>query len=308
VPPESSLYDLLGVDPESDQNQIRVAYYAAIKPYHPDVDRNPAAHNQALKLVDAYRVLGDPDRREAYNARLRLEWPPFAEVDASPAGPRPASPDAAEHVAPAREAAADVVSAPEAVVAVYPEPEMNSETPWPASTPETCWFRHGRMVRATAAAAAFGIGFALLLLAFVTVKTLTERRTMEPPMAPAVAFALPASVSKSLVSPCLDLFSGLEGEQLYRECVKMRVKLHLRMMRLNAGEEMERDELQDAIAEIRQAVGAAGIKMTSTKGFIEESIAAFAEIKNSAKDQQVRRIAENYYYYYDCQALKHCAQ
>ena len=47
--------------------------------------------------------------------------------------------------------------------------------------------------------------------------------------------------------------------------------------------------------------------MASTQGFIEESVATFADVKKTAKNEQVRRIAENYYYYYDCQALKHCA-
>jgi hypothetical protein len=72
--------------------------------------------------------------------------------------------------------------------------------------------------------------------------------------------------------------------------------------------QMEQDELQDAIAEIRQAVGAAGVHMASTQGFIEESVATFADVKKMAKDEQVRRIAENYLYYYDCEALEHCAQ
>ena len=59
------------------------------------------------------------------------------------------------------------------------------------------------------------------------------------------------------------------------------------------------------MAELRQAVGAAQINMTSTKAFIAESVATLADIKNSAKDGRVRRIAQNYY---DCYARKHCGR
>jgi hypothetical protein len=164
-------------------------------------------------------------------------------------------------------------------------------------------------VRRAVAGLSFAAGLALLLLVVSSFRPLAERiiaATAAPQ--PAAAFVAPAVLSKLATSPCLDLFSGLKGEKLYRECVRTRVKLHLRMMRLTPGAEMERDELQDAMAEIRQAVGAAAVHMASTRGFIEESVATFADVKKTAQDQQVRRSAENYYYYYGCQALKHCAQ
>jgi hypothetical protein len=297
VPPEVSLYDLLGVDPESDPKEIKAAYYAAIKTCHPAVDRSPDAPDTALLLIDAYRVLGDPDRRRMYNARLRVGAQLFRDHVPAPAERPPERHAAREPVAPAQPIEFDL-----------------ARTAWgvPGATAAAAGRRRSwrsRMVRTVAAGVGFAAGFALLLVVFSNLKLHADGTTeTATPAASAAAFAQTAPGPTPTVTPCLDVGSGLTGDSLYRECVKTRVKLHLRMMRLTSGVEMERDELQDAMAEMRQAVGAAQIKMTSTKGFIEESVATFAEIKNSATDKQVRRIAENYYYYYDCEALKHCAQ
>jgi hypothetical protein len=313
---ELSLYDILGVDAGSDSQQIKAAYYAAIKTCHPDIDPGPAAHGEALKLIEAYRVLSDPERRRLYNAQLRLNTSLPKEAEGPPARTQSVNPGAPEEafVRPAAARAEPVVPPP----AVEPEPVVSppaaeSEPEAPSGLRSPAAARERRPMprgfgRAAVAVLGFAAGFALLVLMFLSVKTPAERDGAAPAVPPAVTAVEAASKPDTPSSPCLDLFSGLKGDELYRECVKTRVKLQLRMMRLASGEEMERDELQDAMAEIRQAVGAEQVNMSSTHSFFEESVAALAGIKNSASDEQVRRTAENYYYYYVCEALKRCAQ
>ncbi len=292
MPHEISLYEVLGVDPASDPQEIKAAYYAVIKTCHPDVDQSGAAPELALAVIGAYSVLSDPERRKAYNARLGFSLVPHSSpspsTSAGPAAPVPAEPPV-------------FVREPE----ITADPPLQAMPAGPIAARYRLW--RSNVVRGVVAGAGFVLGFALLLLIVYNFRSRTNPATAEA-AAPVAFVAATARSEPAVVPPCLDVGSGLQGDKLYRECVKTRVKLHLRMMRLTSGAEMERDELQDAMAEIRQAVGAAQVKMSSTRGFIEESVATFAEIKNTAKDKQVRRIAENYYYYYDCEALKHCAQ
>jgi hypothetical protein len=113
---------------------------------------------------------------------------------------------------------------------------------------------------------------------------------------PAVVTAVPAASAPQLgTSACLRESSGIKGEDLYRECVRTRVKLHVLMMNSTSKPDIERYELQDGLAEIRQAVGAAQIKMTSTNSFIRESVATFEDLKKTAADNRVRGIAQQCY-------------
>jgi curved DNA-binding protein CbpA len=345
VSAEISLYDLLGVAPQSPSSELRAAYYTAIKLCHPDVDPSPGAPELALKLIDAYRVLGDPERRKRYNEQLRLEASLFGDAEVAsaaaysdetartePEGPPAAAQPAAQvdHVEPSSvvdhaesAAAVEQVDPAAAVADVEPAAAASAQASPTLGGARRGW-RRG-WVRAAVAGLGFAAGFALLVLVVSAFRPPVGRAFVATALQPALALRRVATrirtaarvqtaqartpvVAKALDSPCYDLFNGLKGERLYRACVKARVKLHLRMMRSASGAELEQDELQDAIAEIRQAVGAAGVHMSSTHSFIEESIATFADVKNTAKDEQVRRIAENYFYYYSCEALKHCAQ
>ncbi len=66
------LYNILGVPPTATQEEIRTAYRALAKAFHPDrfAERRAKARAEAqLKAINAaYGVLGDPERRRQYDA------------------------------------------------------------------------------------------------------------------------------------------------------------------------------------------------------------------------------------------------
>jgi curved DNA-binding protein CbpA len=67
-------YDVLGVRPDADDQQIRAAFRALVKAFHPDLhpgDRRVA--REFRKIVAAHDVLKSRERRAAYDARLRRD-------------------------------------------------------------------------------------------------------------------------------------------------------------------------------------------------------------------------------------------
>jgi curved DNA-binding protein CbpA len=74
-------YERLGVPPEASTEAIVAAYRASVRLYHPDVSLAPDAEATMVQLNEAFAVLRDPQRREAYDLSLQ---PPAA---APPPGP-----------------------------------------------------------------------------------------------------------------------------------------------------------------------------------------------------------------------------
>src|SRR4051794_11133553 len=67
--PAGDPYKVLGVDRKASQDEIKKAHRRLVRQYHPD--RNPgdaAAEEKFKEIQSAYDVLGDAEKRKAYDA------------------------------------------------------------------------------------------------------------------------------------------------------------------------------------------------------------------------------------------------
>jgi len=61
------LYNILGVDKNSTDDQIKTAYRKLSKKYHPDINKDPEAEDKFKEISSAYETLSDPSKRKAYD-------------------------------------------------------------------------------------------------------------------------------------------------------------------------------------------------------------------------------------------------
>lgn len=74
--PAPDLYQLLGVEREASREEIALAWRRRARTEHPDARPADAdAPGRFQALAEAWRVLGDPDRRAAYDATLSRARP-----------------------------------------------------------------------------------------------------------------------------------------------------------------------------------------------------------------------------------------
>jgi len=59
-------YATLGVAETADQDEIKKAYRKLTKKFHPDV--NPDGTEKFKAIAEAYETIGDPKKREQYDA------------------------------------------------------------------------------------------------------------------------------------------------------------------------------------------------------------------------------------------------
>ena len=64
-------YETLGVDRTASADDIKKAYRKQVRKYHPDVSKHKDADAKTKEINEAYEVLGDADKRAAYDARGR---------------------------------------------------------------------------------------------------------------------------------------------------------------------------------------------------------------------------------------------
>jgi curved DNA-binding protein CbpA len=67
---EKDYYSMLGVLPSIDDVALAAVYRALLKKYHPDVfsGSKTEAERRTKEIVEAYDILGNPSKRQAYDA------------------------------------------------------------------------------------------------------------------------------------------------------------------------------------------------------------------------------------------------
>jgi len=66
-------YKVLGVSKQADKDEIKKSYRRLARKYHPDVSKEPNAEEKFKEAKEAYEVLSDPEKRQAYDT-LGSQW------------------------------------------------------------------------------------------------------------------------------------------------------------------------------------------------------------------------------------------
>ncbi|KAI8844265.1 DnaJ domain-containing protein [Chytridium lagenaria] len=69
----SNYYNVLGVNETATEDQIRQAYIKESLRWHPDRNTDPAATAKFQEIAQAYYVLSDKDRRDAYDRACKSD-------------------------------------------------------------------------------------------------------------------------------------------------------------------------------------------------------------------------------------------
>ncbi|HWO69421.1 MAG TPA: molecular chaperone DnaJ [Actinomycetota bacterium] len=70
------LYEILGVDRDATQEEIKRAYRRLARQLHPDVSDRPDAEERFKEVTAAYEILSDPEKRRQYDLFGRGGGPP----------------------------------------------------------------------------------------------------------------------------------------------------------------------------------------------------------------------------------------
>ena len=60
-------YAELGIDKDATQDEIKKAYRKLARKFHPDINKAESAEEKFKKISEAHEVLGDPEKRAAYD-------------------------------------------------------------------------------------------------------------------------------------------------------------------------------------------------------------------------------------------------
>lgn len=79
-------YKILAVGKYATQDEIKSAYRAAVRKWHPDTNKSPEAHEKIIEINEAYEVLSDVNKRYFYDDKLNR---PQYHYQPPPTQPRP---------------------------------------------------------------------------------------------------------------------------------------------------------------------------------------------------------------------------
>lgn len=77
IDPEKDYYKILGLEKDAGPDDIKKAYRQLAKKYHPDINKAPDAHDQFIKITEAYEILINRDLHEYYFHREASRDPGF---------------------------------------------------------------------------------------------------------------------------------------------------------------------------------------------------------------------------------------
>ena len=60
-------YEILGVSRNASPDELKSAFRTLARKYHPDVNKEPDAEERFKEINEAYAVLSDPTKRQAYD-------------------------------------------------------------------------------------------------------------------------------------------------------------------------------------------------------------------------------------------------
>jgi DnaJ-class molecular chaperone len=65
-------YDILGVEPDADEKEIKRAYREVAKKHHPDKNNGDKESEEKFKkAAEAYEILSDPEKRKAFDEKRK---------------------------------------------------------------------------------------------------------------------------------------------------------------------------------------------------------------------------------------------